>query len=360
MADEHRTDSSTPRRPPGPASIQDVADEAHVSIATVSRVINGHQLVAHDTAARVKAAIERLEFRPNRFAQGLMTRRSKLVGLAVPDLHGDFYSTILRAADAAARKAGYHLLISTLSSHSEKPSAPSDHDAACEVDDPLASLPLSLLDGVAVMITEPNRRAIECVKAMSMPVVVVDLETPEIDVDMVLVDNITGAREATEHLLSTTSPRKIRFVGGPANNFDTVQRSRALREVLDQEGLDVSPCQIRFGDYTMDWGRQWALEAAAKGELAGCGVLAGNDEIAWGIMLAAQEVGVSIPSQLRVVGFDNTRLSTLTRPLLSTVHIPVAQIGASALELLSRRISDQAAPRETVRLSTRLIVRETS
>lgn len=327
-----------------------------MSIATVSRVINGHQLVASETAARVKAAIEQLGFRPNRFAQGLMTRRSKLVGLAVPDLHGEFYSTILRAADAAARKSGYHLLVSTFASAKGSGA----DEAATEGDDLLAALPLSLLDGVAVMITEPNRRAVECVRAMSLPVVVVDLETSGIEMDTVLVDNTTGAKEATEHLLKTTAPDRIRFVGGPAKNFDTAQRSKALTDVLAARGVKPGPSQIRFGDYTLDWGRKWALEAAAAGELTGSGVLAGNDEIAWGIMLAAQELGVAIPGDLRVVGFDDTRLSTLTRPRLSTVHMPLAQIGASALELLARRIADPTAPAQTVRLSTSLVPRETS
>ncbi len=356
MPGEHTTASTTARKSGGPASIQDVADAARVSIATVSRVINGHQLVAHETAARVKAAIEQLGFRPNRFAQGLMTRRSKLVGLAVPDLHGEFYSSILRAADGAARKAGYHLLVSTFSTASAEGAS----DPTGEGDDLLASLPLSLLDGMAVMITEPNRRALECVRSMPIPVVVVDLETSGVEVDTVLVDNTTGAREATEHLLESTPPGRIRFVGGPATNFDTTHRSKAFADTLARRGATLAASQVRFGDYSLEWGRQWAHEAHAAGELQGAGVLAGNDEIAWGIMLAAQELGLSIPADLRVVGFDDTRLATLTRPRLSTVHMPLAQIGVSALELLARRIADPAASPATVRLSTSLVRRETS
>ncbi len=340
-------------------SIQDVADAAQVSIATVSRVINGHQLVATETAARVKAAIERLGFKPNRFAQGLMTRRSKLLGLAVPDLYGEFYSTILRSADAAARKAGYHLLVSTFAGHSAA-HGNANGDENPDGDNLLASLPLSLLDGMAVMITEPNRRAVEAIRAMSVPVVVVDLETGGTQMDTVLVDNVTGAREAAEHLLDGTPPDRIRFVGGPESNFDTVQRSRAVTDALARRGAKLHASQIRFGEYSLEWGRKWAHEAQAAGELKGAGVLAGNDEIAWGIMLAAQELGISLPSELRIVGFDDTRLSTLTRPRLSTVHMPLAQIGTSALDLLARRIADPAAPAETIRLSTSLVQRESS
>ncbi|HLO41889.1 MAG TPA: LacI family DNA-binding transcriptional regulator [Phycisphaerales bacterium] len=356
MPADHRTSDVPPaRKSGGPVSIQDVADAAQVSIATVSRVINGHQLVASETAARVKAAIERLGFKPNRFAQGLMTRRSKLLGLAVPDLYGEFYSTILRSADAAARKAGYHLLVSTFAGRSSQAG-----EEGLGGDNLLASLPLSLLDGMAVMITEPNRRAVEAIRAMSVPVVVVDLEAAATQMDTVLVDNVTGAREATEHLLNGTPPERIRFVGGPESNFDTAQRSRAVADALARRGAALKPSQVRFGDYSLEWGRQWAHEAEKAGELRNAGVLAGNDEIAWGIMLAAQELGISIPGELRIVGFDDTRLSTLTRPRLSTVHMPLAQIGSSALELLARRIADPAAPPETVRLSTSLVQRESS
>jgi LacI family transcriptional regulator len=356
MPADHRTSDIPPlRKSGGPVSIQDVADAAQVSIATVSRVINGHQLVATETAARVKAAIERLGFKPNRFAQGLMTRRSKLLGLAVPDLYGEFYSTILRSADAAARKAGYHLLVSTFAGH-----AAAHGEENPEGDNLLASLPLSLLDGMAVMITEPNRRAVEAIRAMSVPVVVVDLETAGTQMDTVLVDNVTGAREAAEHLLDGTAPDRIRFVGGPESNFDTVHRSRAVAEALARRGARMHASQIRFGEYSLEWGRKWAHEAQAAGELKGAGVLAGNDEIAWGIMLAAQELGISLPGELRVIGFDDTRLSTLTRPRLSTVHMPLAQIGTSALDLLARRIADPAAPAETIRLSTSLVQRESS
>lgn len=351
MGSEQQSGPAGVRKLAGAVSIQDVADAAQVSIATVSRVINGHQLVAIETAARVRAAIERLGFRPNRFAQGLMTRKSKLLGLAVPDLHGEFYSSILRAADTAARKAGYHLLVTTFDG-TGKP--------ATEGDELVSSLPMSLLDGMAVMITEPNSRALEYIRTSALPVVMIDLDPSGGDRDTILIDNTTGAREATEHLLSGTPGSNLRFVGGPEANFDTVQRSRAFMSVLSERGITLRPDQVRFGDYTMEWGRRWAQEAASAGALKGCAVLAGNDEIAWGIMTAAQDGGLSIPGDVRVVGFDDTRLSTLTRPRLSTVHMPLAQIGTSAIELLARRIADPQASPEKVRLSTSLVKRETS
>ncbi len=353
MPAEHTNEAISSPRNGGPASIQDVADAAHVSIATVSRVINGHQLVASETAARVRQAIDRLGFRPNRFAQGLMTRRSKLMGLCVPDLHGEFYSSILRAADIAARKFGYHLLVSTFSSAAA-------NGGPREDDDFLQSLPLSLLDGMAVMMTEPNRRVLEYIRTSSVPMVLVDMETAGTDRDTVLVNNTIGAREATLHLLEATPASKLYFIGGPATNFDTLQRSRAMLETLAGSGARPATSQVRFGDYSLEWGQRWAREAFDAGQLRGAGVLAGNDEIAWGIMLAAQELGIAIPGELRVIGFDDTRLSTLTRPMLSTVHMPLAQIGSSAVELLARRISDPAASPSTIRLSTSLVRRETS
>ena len=328
-------------------SIETVARAADVSIATVSRVINNSELVSPETGARVRRAIDTLGFRPNRFAQGLMTRRSRVLGISLPDVYGEFYSAIMRAADARARSHGYHLLVAT---------EPRRGDRAGEE----FYMPLDLLDGLTLMITEPNERMLELARRSSIPMVLVDASPHDPMIDSVRIDNIEGTREATRHLLASVAPDRCYFVGGPAGNFDTIERSRAFLDVLGEKAGRAGGGQCTYGDYSLEWGHAWALRMVAEGRLVGAGVLAANDWIAWGIMQGARESGVDVPRQLRVVGFDDTVLSTLVRPRLSTVHVPLGELGSSAIDLLVRRIKDPGAAPLHVRLGTSLVVRETS
>jgi LacI family transcriptional regulator len=340
------TDSS-PASGRRPASIQDVAAAADVSTATVSRVLNSPGLVAPATTAKVQRAIQELGYKPNLFAQGLMTRKSHVLGIALPDIHGEFYSELLRGADAEARRLGYHLLV-----------ASEAHDAGEQERD--GSLAFGLIDGVAVMITEPNESLWREAMDASLPIVVLDTDVQARGVDSVVVDNAVGTRQATEHLLSSVSPERCVFVGGPAENFDTRARAHAFLETLKKAGWEARPEQVVYGRYDVDWGQEWARSAIDSGRLAGAGVLAGNDEIALGVILAAHDSGLEVPGEVRVVGFDDTRLATLVRPRISTVRVPLADVGASAIRALVHRVENRDAPTTCVRLPTELIVRDSS
>ncbi len=335
-------------------SIQDVADRAGVSIATVSRVLNTPGMVAAETAERVRAVVAELGYVPNVSAQSLVTRSSRLLAMALPDIHGEFYSALLRGADAEAKKLGYHLLVS------------SGQGRAMENDLGLGPL-LGLVDGVAVMITEPNEALIRRVTTAGMPMVVLDSAPEGTKLDSIEIDNEAGATAATEHLLTLAKPERCFFIGGPKDNFDTKERAaafvRAVADAARRRGSPVS-ASVAYGDYSCDWGKQRAEEMIATGTLAPdsapMGVLAGNDEIAYGVMHAAREAGIAVPGGLAVVGFDDTRLASLVRPTLSTVRVPLSEVGATAVQLLVRRIKDpQAAPMH-VRLTPSLIVRQTT
>lgn len=333
-----------------PASIQDVATTAGVSTATVSRVINNAALVAPETAKRVLKAITELGYKPNLFAQGLMTKKSHVLGIALPDIHGEFYSELLRGADAEARRLGYHLLVSSEAHSRDEQSRQ-------------GSLAFGLIDGLAVMITEPNEALWKEAQAASLPMVVLDADLCERGFDSVVVDNTVGTREATLHLLKGRPPHapdRCYFVGGPKNNFDTRARAEVFVRTLEEAGVTVGAEQTSYGAYSLKWGEQWATEAHARGVLNGAGVLAGNDEIALGILQTARQLGVGVPSELRIVGFDDTRLASLVRPSLSTVRVPLADVGAAAVRVLVERIGNSELPARMMSLATELVVRESS
>lgn len=339
-----------------PASIEDVANAAGVSTATVSRLLNKPDLVAPETAARIYKAIEALGYRPNVFAKGLSTRRSQVVGILLPDIHGEFYSELLRGADAEAHRRGYHLLVS-----SESHLAPGATG--------LTNI-FGLVDGLAVMLAEPNERLWRAARQTDLPIVALDADPHEKDVDTVLVDNAAGAAEATRHLLRSVLPERLYFVGGPRENFDTQQRARAFADTLRAAapGHTLRDDQITFGDYSADWGRRWATALLARSRAATAaahtsppvGALAGNDEIAYGIMTAFQDAGRHVPEDLRIVGFDDTRLASLIRPALSTVRVPLVEIGAAAIGALIDRLDNPARAAAEIRLPATLIVRASS
>lgn len=340
--DTEASGGQAPRR----ASIGDVAQRAHVSVATVSRVLNSPDLVSPDTARRVRKAIEDLAYRPNLFAKGLMTRRSNVLAIALPDLYGEFYSELLRGADAEAHEHGYQLLVS--SEGRLRNGHESNH------------LAFGLVDGIALMVTEPNEALIADAESRDRPLVALDVDLRARGIDSVVIDNSTGARDAIEHLLETTPPDRCYFVGGPRDNYDTVERLEAFRTALKAAGHKVRPEQATFGEYDMEYGERWWRERPDREALRGAAILAGNDEIAYGIMSAAQEDGMQIPSQLRIVGFDNSRLSLLARPRLTSVKIPAAEAGVAAIRALVNRVNHPETPASLTLLPTKLVMRESS
>jgi len=330
----------------GAVSIRSVADRAGVSIATVSRVLNSPQVVSSGTAERVREAIQELQYRPNLFAKGLLTKRSRVIGVSLPDIHGDFYSELMCALDDRACELGYHLLVSS-----------NAHREESGVENGFA---LDLVDGLIVMLTERSGVDLDGISRLRHPSVVIGVDDPGLDVETIIVDNRIGAQRATEHLLEGTDPDRCFFVGAHRGNIDSDERLAAFCETLRRHGHEPTEAQIAQNEFSFDWGWDWAESMLSDGRLEHAAVFAANDEIAIGIANAARDHGIELPTKLRLVGFDDSRLCSLVRPRLSSVRMPVREIGHAAVEAIIRRIEDpESAPRHS-RLATTLIQRESS
>ncbi len=329
-----------------PVSIQDVADKANVSISTVSRVLNRRNIVNAATRKRVESAISELGYRPNVFARALMLRRSHILGLVLPDLHGEFYSEIIRGANLRARELGYKLMISS--------AAPKDDgsDLVATVSDH------GLVDGLAVMISEINTRIRDSLKSIKIPLVILDGDVVGVKHDSVVIDQRSGALAVLRHLVENCSARRIVFVGGPVTNIDTIARLGAFQEVATDLGVKDAAEDVHHLDYEYETAfelgvkkvRDWAKRRAA--------VFAANDEMAAGIIDAALAAGLAVPEDLAVVGFDDTRIASMTRPRLTTVHVPMASMGQAAIDLLCQRFDDPQRPSTKLVLASELVVRE--
>lgn len=328
-----------------PPSIADVAKRAQVSISTVSRVINRRKLVNEKTRARVEMAIKELGYHPNAFARALMLRKSELVGLVLPDLHGEFYSEVIRGANLKARELGYNLVIS--SAH-----APGEMHSLLD-----GMHRRTFVDGVAVMIADVTDQIQEVLTAFRVPLVVLDTDIEGAQHDSVVIDQREGALAMMRHLLQRCGARRIIFVGGLQTNVDTMARLDACRQALREAGMTFDPADVIHLDYQYETAYSFALEHVTRWAGERHCVFAANDEMASGIVDAAAARGLRVPEDFAVVGFDDTRVARMTRPPLTTVRVPMAEMGSTAVELLCRRLADPELPPSQISLHPELVVR---
>lgn len=330
-----------------PSSIEDVARLANVSISTVSRVINRRPVVNKETCERVEAAIRELHYRPNAFARGLMLRKSGIVGLVLPDLHGEFYSEVIRGANLRAREMGHNLLLSS--------ALPGD-----DAESWLAAIGHhALLDGLAVMVSDTMATGIgKKLTELHLPIVVLDDEIEGVQHDAVIIDQREGALAMMRHIVETCGAQRVFFVGGLETNIDTQARFDAYRDTLRARGLAFRKEDVYFLDYSYESAYRLAMDRVGAWAGSGRFVFAANDEMASGIIAGAIARNVSVPQDLGVVGFDDTRVAQMTNPLLTTVHVPMSNMGATAIELLCMRLADPDRPPTKVSLAAELVVRD--
>lgn len=329
-----------------PVSIEDVAKRAGVSISTVSRVLNRRNLVNKATIKRVEQAIDELGYRPNVFARGLMLRKSNILSFVLPDLHGEFYSEIIRGAMQKARELDYHLIVSAVTAE----------DDGKDVLGMIGSQ--GLVDGMVVMVSEMDSKIRDSLATYDLPIVVLDAELEGVQHDTVLIDQQRGAEAMARHLVRSAPGQRLIFIGGLETNLDTIDRLEAFRRVLAESGRRFGPNDVFFLDYSYQTAFDLAFDQMGEWTAQPTTIFAGNDEMATGVISAAAAHRVDVPHELRVSGFDDTRIAQLTRPQLTTVHVPMADMGATAVELLCNRLNDPEAPIKKVTLQAHLVVRE--
>ncbi|MGC0249468.1 LacI family DNA-binding transcriptional regulator [Pseudactinotalea sp. Z1748] len=320
------------------ATIHDVAKRAGVSIATVSRSLNGHGRVSSQTRERVLAIAESLDFRPNRTARGLVTGRLGNIGVLLPDVANPFYGPILVAiADIAQdRDLGVFL-------------ADSREDPRAE--ERLCRRLVEQVDGLVLVSTRMPSAKISAVAAQRDTVLVNRLVD---GVDAVVVDAAEGMRAAVEHLAGL-GHRRVLYLDGPAASWSGAAKLAGVREGARASGVEL----ILDGPHPPSYlgGREAADVVRDAGVSA---VLAYDDLIAWGVITRLHQLGVDVPGDVSVVGFDDAIAEGMLNPELTTVRSGGASMGATATEMLLRRMADSDYPVEHQRLSCELVVRHST
>jgi DNA-binding LacI/PurR family transcriptional regulator len=318
-------------------SIHDVAQRSGVSVATVSRSYTAPHTVREATRARVLQMAAELGYRPNRAARGLITGKTGNIGVIVPDLGNPYFQGVLKGAQARAREADYAVFIA-------------DGQESAAEEEALIGAMSKQVDGIVLC---SSRLAPATLAGLEPAPAVVLLNRRVNGLSTVTVDSADGMRQAVDHL-SALGHARCAFVSGPRQSWSNQQRLRGLRAAARATGLEVvtiGPVAPRF-----EGGAGAAERVLAGGVTA---VLAYNDLVAAGILSRLGELGVCVPGELSVVGFDDIPLAAMLAPPLTTVAAPTALAGASAVEaLLDRLEPDPQAPaaRERV-LPATLVVR---
>lgn len=326
---------------PSTSTIRDVAHAAGVSIATVSRVLNGTARVSDEITSRVIAAVAAVDYWPNGAARSLPTRgQTHVIGVLLPDLYGEFYSEMIRGLDRAARSNHFQILLS--SSHGEGEALMT---AA-------RSMP-GRVDGLIVMAPdEGSRRAVERI-ARRFRVVLMNPAGEMDGCSSVSIANYEGARDVVRHLVAY-GHRAIAIIGGPSGNHDAEERLRGYRAALREAGIQRIPSLELAGDFTEPSGYRAAAELLANPSRP-TAVFAANDATAVGFMSALSAQGIRVPEDMAVAGFDDIMIAQYVTPALTTAHVNVQRLGERAVELL---LSSREAVRET--LPVPLVVRSSS
>ncbi len=325
------------------ATIKDVAREAGVSVATVSRVFNDSGRVNDETRHRVRVVAERLRFWPNGVARSLITNRTHAIGVLLPDLHGEFFSEVIRGIDLAARREGLHVLVS------------SSHSDTHELVSALRSM-RGRIDGLLILAPEPESIPAIRASAWGCPVVLLGPggETP--DFDTVALANFDGAYAVVRHL-QRLGHRRIATITGPPNNRDAQQRLEGYRAGLREAGVPQPRSFEVRGDFTEPSGYQGA-RAVLKLTPRPTALFVANDVMAVGALGALREAGVRVPNDVAVAGFDDIALARHLTPPLTTVHVDAYQLGERALQRLLRHDRGEPAPGHSHEmLPTWLVVR---
>ncbi|TDK19941.1 LacI family transcriptional regulator [Luteimonas aestuarii] len=327
-------------------TIKDVARRANVSVATVSRALNGHQNVAEEVRKRVVSVANELRYSPHHAARSLSSRRTNTVGVVLPDLYGEFFSELMRGIDQVARERGLHLLVSSYHGNPE------------EQGNALRAM-RGRVDGLLLM--SPFVGTEDFISenlAPAMPLVLMNTRLAAGDRATFCVDGYAGARAMVGHLADAGHAR-IAFITGPADNFDASERLRGYRDAMADLLPDAEPWVLP-GDFDEASGHRagQALLSAAQRPDA---VFAANDMMALGCLFALSQAGVRVPADIALAGFDDIPLARYVHPALTTMRVEIADLGARAIRALLEQVGDGAQdPRTHVPLVPKLVVRDST
>lgn len=326
------------------ATIKDVARLAGVSIATVSKYLNGGN-VLDKNKRNIDKAIEELNYRINVMARGLKTNKSMTVGILIPSLTNLFFTTIVSSVENTLSEKGYSTIICDYREESQLEQEKLNFLASKNVDG-IIMVPSSL---------ENNELIRDVMK--TIPVVMLDRKVADIECDVVLTDNINGSYDAVEQLIAR-GHKRIGIICGPKKHYTAIERLRGYERVHDDYGINMDQSLIRYGDYQIESGHQEILNLL-KLPVPPTAVFVTNYEMTLGAIMGINKVDIKMPEDLSLIGYDNLQLAKIIKPSLSIVTQPTNEIGKTAAKVLLLRMKQESNTNPGIyRLKSNVIINE--
>ncbi|WP_346857829.1 LacI family DNA-binding transcriptional regulator [uncultured Draconibacterium sp.] len=330
------------------ASMNDVATRAGVSIATVSRVLNNNGNVNEATRAKINKAIKDLKYQPSRVAKRLRSKSisSNLLGVLIPDIENPFYVDVLRGIEELAYNNNYAIIMCNFGQDEKKEKLY------------LEILQSEAIDGLIVAPAHEDDPLLKKMVKDGLPVVCVDRGLKDANVDVVLVDNVTGAYTAVDYLIKS-GYKRVAYIAGlkaiPSSNL----REQGYRKALEENGIAYDEELVKFGNSKHESGVELCNELLKLPNPPDA-IFTGNNLITLGALETIQKWKLKIPEDIAIIGFDDMQWSSSLNPPLTAVRQPAMEIGKRAVELLIQRIQDPERSSIQMTLNTELMKRSSS
>ena len=325
-------------------NINEIAKKAGVSVATVSRALSGIGSIREETRRKILQIAQENHYKPNPIARSLSKSRTDTIGVILPELVDEFFMDIVRGIDEEAYRANRFVMVS--SSHSQRNI----------VETLLEFMSSGRVDGVIVMEPQLHKELAALVIKSKRPLVLINCSRDINDVVSFNINNYQGAFTITEHLIQH-GYRNIGFISGPAGNCDADERLRGFKDALKKFQLPVNNALIVPGDFKVRSGYYGFMRLISQQQKPDA-IFAANDMMALGVYEAAKSANLTIPQDIAIAGFDDVFLSKLLTPRLTTVHVPIVELGNKAMRYLLKMVDGKVDPHEPYRedLSTGLMI----
>ncbi|AXK56715.1 MULTISPECIES: LacI family DNA-binding transcriptional regulator [Pseudomonas] len=327
------------------ATIKDVAALAGISYTTVSHVLNKTRPVSEEVRVKVEAAIKRLDYVPSAVARSLKAKTTATIGLLVPNSLNPYFAELARGIEDYCERNGYCVI---LCNSDDNPDKQRNY---------LRVLLEKRIDGLIVTSAGGDSGLAQGLAGVRTPMVIVDRGLEGVDADLVRIDHHYGAYLATRHLLEL-GHRDIACIGGPANTSVAQMRLAGFRQALQEAGVEVPAGRILESDFSSTGGYRAAAQLLERRPPSA--IFAANDMMGIGVLRAAAERNIRVPSELSVIGFDDILMSRYVYPALTTVGQSILQLGETAAELLLRRIAARELPVDQRIVTPNIVLREST
>ncbi len=327
-------------------TIEDVAEAAGVSRQTVSRAINDKDEISPATKKRVMEAVEKLGYRPNRLAQGMVTQRTYTIGLILSNIDNPFFPEVTRGVQDAAQAKGYNVLLCN-----------TDDNAEIEVQE-LHSLGAQRVDGIILFSHQASDEDLRGFADSFYPIVVINRIFDHPNVSVMMVDNYNGAQLVADYFIDQGHSQMGMLTNSSPSNSE-VRRLRGFKERIIEKGLDLPDERIVTAPATLEGGRQ-AAHQLFDSYPDTTAIFTYNDLMALGGIRASLERGLKIPDEIAIIGFDNISFAAIATPSLSSVHVDKYGIGKQAMDRLLAMIDSPGAEFPPIKLGVELVSRESA